>query len=57
METGFNMNSATQIDNETPFGKFKQFTKQIVSVPKSEIDRREKAYKKARKHKVRRKVL
>ena len=34
--------------NETPFEKFMEFTKKIVAVPKSEIDRREKAYKKAR---------
>ncbi len=36
---------------ETPFEKFRQFTKKIVSVPKAEIDRREQAYKKARKEK------
>jgi hypothetical protein len=36
---------------ETPFEKFRQFTKKIVSVPKAEIDRREQAYKKARKAK------
>jgi hypothetical protein len=36
----------------TPFEKFRQFAKQIVAVPKAEIDRREKAYKKARKHKA-----
>jgi hypothetical protein len=34
--------------SETPFEKFRDFTKKIVAVPKSEIDRREKAYKKAR---------
>lgn len=33
----------------TPFEKFRDFAKKIVSVPKSEIDRREIAYKKARK--------
>jgi hypothetical protein len=33
---------------ETQFEKFRQFTKKIVSVPKAEIDRREKIYKKAR---------
>jgi len=36
---------------ETPFEKFRQFTKKIVSVPKAEIDRREKAYKKSRESK------
>ena len=34
---------------ETPFEKFRDFTKKIVSVPKAEIDSREKAYKKARR--------
>jgi hypothetical protein len=38
------------------FEKFRAFTKQIVSVPKEEIDRREAAYKKARA-KARRKSL
>ena len=33
---------------ENQFEKFKQFAKQIVSVPKSEIDRREQEYKKGR---------
>ncbi len=37
--------------SETPFEKFRQFTKKIVAVPKSEIDRREKQYQKARKTK------
>jgi len=36
---------------ETPFEKFRRFTKKIVSVPKAEIDRREQQYKKARKAK------
>jgi len=38
---------------ETPFEKFRQFTKKIVSVPKAEIDRREKQYQKTRKAKRR----
>ena len=29
---------------ETPFEKFRPFTKNVVSVPKTEIDRREKLY-------------
>jgi len=33
---------------ETPFEKFRQFTKKILSVPKDEIDRREAEYKKYR---------
>jgi hypothetical protein len=36
------------MNTETPYEKFRNFTKKIVAVPKSEIDRREKAYKKAR---------
>jgi hypothetical protein len=36
---------------ETPFEKFRQFTKKIVSVPKSEIDRRERKYQKDRANK------
>jgi hypothetical protein len=38
----------------TPREKFQQFAKQIVAVPKSEIDRREKEYKKARANAKRR---
>jgi hypothetical protein len=34
--------------SETQFEKFRQFAKKIVSVPKSEIDRRETEYKKSR---------
>ena len=33
---------------ETPFDKFKNFAKQVVAVPKDEIDRREVEYKKSR---------
>jgi hypothetical protein len=44
------------INPETPFEKFRNFTKKIIAVPKEEIDRREKAYKKAR-IKGRRKAL
>jgi hypothetical protein len=35
----------------TPFEKFRDFTKRVVSVPKAEIDRREKEYRAARKRK------
>jgi len=37
--------------SETPFEKFRKFTKKIVSVPKAEIDRREVEYQKTRKGK------
>jgi len=33
----------------TPFEKFREFTRRVVSVPKTEIDRREREYQKARK--------
>lgn len=39
----------------TQFEKFKQFTQKILSVPKSEIDRREKEYRNLRKKAKRRK--
>ena len=39
---------------ETPFDKFREFARKVISVPKSEIDRREKEYKKARKKERRR---
>lgn len=42
---------------ETPFEKFRNFTKKIVAVPKSEIDRREAEYQKARKNKRKRNKL
>jgi len=37
-----------QLSQKPPFEKFRQFAKQIVSVPKSEIDRRKAEYKKQR---------
>ena len=42
---------------ETEFEKFKNFTKQIISVPKDEIDRREAEYQKTRKAKKKRRKL
>jgi hypothetical protein len=33
----------------TSFEKFVEFTRKVVSVPKSEIDKREKEYKESRK--------
>ena len=40
--------------SETQFEKFREFTKKVVSVPKSEIDRREAEYQKARKQEKKR---
>jgi hypothetical protein len=48
------MKDAPTPEIETPFEKFRQFTKKIVSVPKAEIDRRERQYKKDRARKKRR---
>lgn len=36
------------IKSSEEFEKFREFAKKIVSVPKSEIDRRETEYKKSR---------
>jgi hypothetical protein len=41
---------------ESEFEKFRDFTKKIVGVPKSEIDRREKEYQKERKKQKRGKL-
>jgi hypothetical protein len=38
----------------TPFAKFQQLAKAIMSVPKSEIDRREEQWKEANKDKPKR---
>jgi hypothetical protein len=34
---------------ENSFEQFRQFTKKVISVPKAEIDRREKEYQQKRK--------
>jgi len=47
--------SDTQKSKESEFQKFKEFSKKIISVPKSEIDRRETEYKKTRAKLKRRK--
>lgn len=44
-------------EEASQFEKFRQFTKKIVSVPKAEIDLREKAYQKTRKQKAKRRKL
>lgn len=44
--------SATTKPEPRPFEKFQQFAKQVLSVPKKEIDRREVEYKKARQQKT-----
>lgn len=40
--------------NAEAFEKFRDFTRKVISVPKSEIDRREVEYQKARKQKKKR---
>lgn len=40
--------STTAKPDPTPFEKFQQFAKKVLSVPKAEIERREKEYQKQR---------
>jgi hypothetical protein len=47
------MNETPQ-NQPTPFEKFREFTRKVVSVPKAEIDRRETEYKRMRKAKQKR---
>ena len=37
------------METQSQLDKFRKFAEKVISVPKSEIDRREKEYKKARK--------
>ena len=48
--------SRTMNTQETQSEKFRTFAKKVLSVPKAEIDRREKEYKKQRKKEKRRKL-
>jgi len=41
---------------ETEFERFRRFSSKIVSVPKTEIDRREKEYQRTRKKMRKRKL-
>lgn len=34
---------------ETPFQRFEEFARKVLSVPKAEIDERERAYRESRK--------
>jgi hypothetical protein len=43
------MENRTTPASKTPFEKFRRFTQKVVSVPKPEIDRREKKYKRPAK--------
>lgn len=45
---GFPMSEPAQTDNPTPYEKLCDFTRQVLSVPKSEIDRRAAEQRKAR---------
>lgn len=42
----------TPPEEETPFERFERMVRQIVSVPKTEIDRRDAEWRKARKDKA-----
>ena len=35
--------------SETPFQRFEEFARKVLSVPKAEIDKRERAYRERRK--------
>jgi len=48
--------SAKLGENESEYERFERFAKQIISVPKSEIDKREAEYQKARKAAKKRKA-
>jgi hypothetical protein len=37
---------------ETPFERFEEFARKVVSVPKSEVDEQERRYKEARKRQL-----
>lgn len=43
------MSTKSEQPESTPFEKFKDFTRKVVSVPKAEIDRRERQYQEERK--------
>lgn len=43
------MTNEREQQQPTPFEKFRNFTQRVVSVPKAEIDRREKEYQRIRK--------
>lgn len=36
-------------DTQSPFERFEEFARRVVSVPKTELDRREKAYRDKRR--------
>ena len=39
--------------SETPFQRFEEFARKVLSVPKAEIDRRDKAFRERRKRRPR----
>jgi hypothetical protein len=51
------MNTENNKPDPTPFEKFRDFTRKVVSVPKAEIDRREAEYQKSRKNKRKQRAL
>jgi hypothetical protein len=48
-ETGTATSPEPSPPEQTPFERFEEFARKVVSVPKTEIDRREKAYRETRK--------
>jgi hypothetical protein len=47
---------STQRDGESEYERFERLAKQVISVPKSEINKREAEYQKARKAAKKRKA-
>jgi hypothetical protein len=45
------MKTIADTQPETPFQKFKQLTERLLSVPKKEIDEKQKEYKRKKKKK------
>ena len=51
------MTAHSKSTEPTPSERFKQLARQVISVPKAEIDRREAEYQKARKNKRKKRGL
>jgi hypothetical protein len=49
-------NPPIQVPGSTPFQKMDNLLKRVIAVPKAEIDRREKEWKRARKRKPAKRV-
>lgn len=52
--TAMSENNGTAPQPDSPFGKFKELTRKLVSVPKAEIDAKERAYQRQKAREKRR---